>query len=261
MNINKVIEIVREAGDMFNERIFEVEQKTTLSDRVTTMDITIEKLLKEKLTALLPESAFMGEESTDEKDEDFRRGYVWVVDPIDGTTNFVRDLGQSCVSVALLKDYEAVLGVVYNPYKKEMFHAEKGKGAYLNGERIHVSNQPFESGMFFTSMALYAKEMSEACLRVLEEVYAECDDFRRFGSAAIELCLLACGRGDLYFEIRLLPWDYAAGVLILQEAGGHAGMPKQSSMSYDRPVAVVAANNQDNYDKLLEIVERHMGQG
>jgi len=259
MHINKVIEIVREAGDMFNERVFKVEQKTTLSDRVTTMDIKIEKLLKEKLMALLPESAFMGEESEQESvDTDYHKGYVWVVDPIDGTTNFVRDLQQSCVSVALLKDYEAVMGVVYNPYKKEMFYAEKGKGAYLNGEKIHVSNQPFESGMFFTSMALYAKEMSETCLHVLEEVYAECDDFRRFGSAAIELCLLACGRGDLYFEIRLLPWDYAAGVLILQEAGGHASIPQQNFMSYDVPVPVVAANTEENFYKLTEIVERNM---
>ena len=254
MDINKVVEIVKQAGAMFANRDFEVDTKTSISDKVKSMDIAVEAFLKEQLTTSFPGSGFLGEESDP---QELDNEYVWVVDPIDGTSNFVKDLMNSCVAVALLKNKQAVMGVVLNPYRNEMFTAEKGKGAKLNGEPIHVSQNSFESSMYFTSLAPYNKEIGmQVCLDIMAEVYMISDDMRRFGSAEIELCLLACGRGDLYFELRLNPWDYAAGGLILAEAGGYIGVPNSDELKYDGPCGIVGANTKENYDKLMEIVQK-----
>ena len=256
MNIQKIIKIVKKAGRMFSERSFDVMHKTSVSDKVTSMDIKVEAYLKKQLTSLIKNSGFMGEESDS---ANLNNEYVWVVDPIDGTANFVRDLAASCISVALLKDGKAYMGVVYNPYRNEVFYAKKGEGAYLNGKKISVSNMPFESAMLFTSFAPYNKERSQICFDIVKETYRMCDDVRRFGTAAIELCLLACGRADLYYELRLYPWDYAAGALILTEAGGYCSIPGSENITYDKPVGFVAANTKDNFDTLKHIVEKHMG--
>ena len=255
MDIQQIIKIAHKAGEMFSERNFVVEQKSSVSDKVTSMDIKIEEFLKRELTGLVEGSGFMGEES---QSSALENEYVWVVDPIDGTSNFVRDLSASCISIALLKNKQAYMGVVYNPYKDEMFYAQKGGVAFLNGKKISVSGMPFESSLLFTSYALYDKHLANICFDIAREAYQSCDDIRRFGSAAIELCLLACGRGDLYFEIRLSPWDYAAGVLILQEAGGHAAVFGSEKITYDVRVPVIAANSTDNFQKLYAIVKKHM---
>ena len=255
MKIKDIKQIAQRAGEMLSNRVFDVEHKTSLSDRVTSMDIAVEQFLKNELLSLLPGSGFLGEESDFHEIEN---EYVWVVDPIDGTTNFVRDLAASCISIALLKNGKPYMGVVYNPYKGEMFSAEKGLGAYMNDKAILVSDMSFESSIYFTSLSPYTKQSAKACLKIMEEVYSQADDIRRFGSAAIELCLLACGRADLYFELYLQPWDYAAGCLILQEAGGYAGTVGDEVFKYDKPIPVIAANSKENYDRLKNIVDKHL---
>jgi len=255
IDIQEVINIVRQAGEMFKNRDFDVEIKTSISDKVTSMDIAVEEFLKEHLTKLISGCGFWGEESDPHALEN---EYVWVVDPIDGTANFVRDLMTSCVAVALLKDKQPIMGVVFNPYRDEMFCAELNGGAYLNGKEIVVSDKPFSEGMYYTSLAPYNKEDVKVALNILEEVYLQSDDMRRFGSAEIELCLLACGRADLYFEVRLNPWDYAAGGLILTEAGGYMGIPFMDEVVYEGPTAFFAANSKVNFEKLKGIVEKHM---
>ncbi|MEX1377782.1 MAG: inositol monophosphatase family protein [Eubacteriales bacterium] len=255
MELKDIKQVALKAGEMLSNRDFQVEHKTSLSDKVTSMDIAVEKFLKEQLLKLLPGSGFLGEESDFYEIEN---EYVWVVDPIDGTANFVRDLAASCISIGLVKDGEGYMGVVYNPYKDEMFSAEKSKGAYSNDERINVSDMSFESSIYFTSLSPYTKESARVCMDIMEEVYAQADDIRRFGSAAIELCLLACGRADLYFELYLQPWDYAAGSLILEEAGGFAGTVGEEIFKYDKPIPVIAANSKANYTKLKAIVDKHL---
>ena len=255
MDIKKFKKIVRQAGEMFSNRDFYVENKTSVSNKVTSMDFAVEKFLKENLTALIEGSGFLGEESSP---QEIDNEYVWVVDPIDGTTNFVRDLMTSCVSVALLKNNQAVLGAVYNPYNDEFFFAEKGRGALLNGQKISVSDNDFSSAIYFTSFAPYDKSRAKICLNILEDVYNQCDDIRRTGSAAIELCHLACGRGDIYFEIILNPWDYAAAALILQEAGGYIGIPNEENLIYKDASSITAANTKENYDKLMKIVIKYL---
>ena len=145
MEINDIKQIAKRAGEMLSNRVFDVEHKTSLSDRVTSMDIAVEHFLKNELLALLPGSGFLGEESDFHEIEN---EYVWVVDPIDGTTNFVRDLAASCISIALLKKGKPYMGVVYNPYKGEMFIAQKGEGAYMNDKAISVSDMRFESSIY-----------------------------------------------------------------------------------------------------------------
>ena len=249
--IDQVISIVREASTLFWNRDFQVENKGTAANNVTSVDITVEAFLRERLTPLLENSSFIGEES---EGNDFAHENLWIVDPIDGTTNFIRDLGCSAISVGLVRNNEAILGVVYNPYRDEMFYAEKGKGAYLNGQRIQVSDRDIEHSVFCTAMSAYDKALAKPCFNIIEKVYGSCEDIRRFGSAAVELASLAAGRVELYFEIRLSPWDYAASVCIIREAGGYIGTVEYDDIVYHRPIPVIAANTKENYEYLQSVV-------
>lgn len=253
--INKVIEIVREAGQIFKNRDFQVQSKGSISNNVTTADLAVESFLKNNLMPLIDNCSFIGEESSN---SDYEKPYLWVVDPIDGTANFIRDLGFSAISVGLVKDGRVVLGVVYNPYRDEMFYAEAGKGAYLNGRKISVSERDFEHSIFCTAMSLYDKAFAKPCFNIIEKVYAECDDIRRMGSAALELVSLACGRVDIYFEIRVFPWDFAASEIIIREAGGYVGTIELGNTVFNRPIPLICANTKENYEYLKHIVEKEI---
>jgi len=249
--IDNVIGIVREAGRLFEDKNFEVQSKGTASNNVTSVDLAVEAFLKERLMPLIDDCGFIGEES---EDSDYERPYLWVVDPIDGTANFIRDMGLSAISVGLVHGGEVVLGVVYNPYRDEMFYAEKGQGAFLNGEPIRVSDRDVEHSIFCTAMSLYNKNYAKPCLNIIEKVYERCDDIRRLGTAALELVYLACGRADLYFEIRVFPWDFAGAEIIIREAGGYVGTIGYERTVFNRPIPLICANTKDNYDYLKRIV-------
>ena len=215
--------------------------------------------------ALVPDSGFMGEE---EGQRDNGTRLCWVVDPIDGTTNFARGMQQSGISVAFRVDGEYVLGVVYNPDLDDMFWAVKGKGAYLNGKKLSVSKKDFEHSVICTALCLYRKNYADICAEVLKETFLKCADFRRFGVASLEICYLAAGRADLFFEFRLYPWDIAAAAVILREAGGVIGTLDWNNMKDvkittdlvpDGPSPVLAANNVENFKNLGQIVIKHLG--
>lgn len=255
--INKVIDIVLEASKYMRNRELSVESKGSISNNVTTVDLTVQAFLERKLVPLVENSYFLGEENSKiEKDKPFQ----WVVDPIDGTANFIRDLGASVISVALVKEGQPILGVIYNPYRDELFYAEKGKGAYLNGKPIRVSDRSLESSLFCTSFSVYNKNFAKPCLNIMEEVYHKCDDFRRFGSAALELAYLASGRVDLYFEMRLYPWDYAAGEIIVKEAGGFVGTIEYDTTVFYRPIPIISANTKENFEYLKKVIEKEVPQ-
>ena len=219
--LSEIISIVREAGDIVRTAT-DIAGKTTekngAADLVTKYDVAVENFLREKLTALLPDALFYGEESA--KDGDPTKGWAFVVDPIDGTTNFVRGLNQSAISVALYKDGTAEYAVVYDPIKDEMFSARRGKGAFLNGTPICVSDRPLEKGVFGMGTAIYNREFDQRTMSVLGQLFARSCDFRRMGAAALDLCYVAAGRYDAFFEFSLAPWDFAAGRLMITEAGG-----------------------------------------
>lgn len=136
-----------------------------------------------------------------------------------------------------------------------MFHAEKGKGAYLNGKRIKVSSRSFNNAVMCTALPVYHKEYAEVCSRIILEAFGKCNDIRRFGACAPELCYLAMGRCELYFEYMLSPWDYAAASLIITEAGGIISSIDGSALCLTQPSGVIAANNVANFNELLGIVK------
>jgi myo-inositol-1(or 4)-monophosphatase len=249
--IEKVIEIVRESSLLLKNRDFTVQCKGTASNNVTTADESVQAFLKEHLLPLVENCGFIGEESNK---QDYEKPNLWIVDPIDGTANFIRDIGFSAISVALVTDGEPVLGVVYHVYRDEMFYAEKGRGAFLNGEQISVSDRDLEHSLFCTAMSLYHKEFAKPCLNIIEKAYEKCDDIRRMGSAALELAFLAAGRVDLYFEMRLFPWDFAAAEAIIREAGGYVGTIGYNRPVYNRPIPLICANTKENYEYLKQLV-------
>lgn len=253
--IRKVISIVKEAGLIALKKDFTVEQKDGYENLVTSADKEIQRFLYRRLTELLPGSGFIGEE---EQLHQSGKEYSWIVDPIDGTANFSRGIPEYAISVALARRREIVLGVVYNPADGNLFRAQKGKGAFLGNKRIHTSSRVFANGIFLTAMSLYRKEYAPVCNDIIMETYGRCNDVRRFGACALELCYLACGQCDLYFELRVQPWDCAAAILILQEAGGCASGLHGAAFTWDGPMLVAAANNSENLSQLNSIISKHL---
>ncbi|MBR1569777.1 MAG: inositol monophosphatase [Bacteroidales bacterium] len=255
MELEQIIDIVKEASTLMVRGGFRVMQKESRENLVTSSDLAVQHFLVDKLEKLLPGSGFLCEE------EDFRElthEYIWIIDPIDGTANYARGIADCCISVALVRGGQLYMGVVYSPWRQELYCAEKGKGAFCNGHPIQVSGRPFEDGLFCTAMSTYRKAYAKTCSDIIYDIYMQCNDTRRFGSAAVELCMMAAGIIELYFEMRLQPWDYAAATLILQEAGGHICNFEGRMPSLNKASFILAANNQQNCSRMLDIVHKHM---
>ena len=248
----EIEKIVRLSGKNVRESVdFTVTDKGTRENLVTSADIENEKFLKKELLELIPGSVFKGEEGDDVPVA--KEGYTWIVDPIDGTTNFSRGIPEVGISVALMKGAQPYIGVVYNPFTDNMYTAQIGEGAFKNGKPIRVSNRSFEDGIFFTAWCAYDKKLSAPCFEVSERLHPRCNDIRRIGTAAVELCMLAEGAAEMYFEIRLCPWDFAAASVVLFEAGGHIcsfGGP----LDYDNPCPVIAGNSPKNLMSVADVV-------
>ncbi len=250
--IDNISKIAKEAGSMMeNARGVKMSVKGTKDNIVTSADVEIERFLKGRLTDLIPGSVFIGEEGDENALPE--HGPAWIVDPIDGTTNFSRGIPMCCVSIALFEDGKPRIGVVYDPFTDALFKGEVGKGSTFNGIPMHVSKRPVANSILCTAWCTYHKELAPACFRISERMHPICEDIRRIGTAAYELCLLANGSVDLYFEINLSPWDYAAALICVSEAGGVFSRI-DGKMTFDRQGPVVAANNRENLDYLLKVV-------
>lgn len=248
--------IVREASALMDRTGgFEIHDKGARENIVTSSDLAVQHFLTERLGALLPGSGFLCEE---EDLVDLAHADVWVIDPIDGTANYARGNENCCISVALLRGGVPTIGVVYAPWRGELYTAEKGKGAFCNGKPIRVSSRPFGEGMLFTALCIYRKDLAAICRDIIYDLYMECNDVRRTGSAAVELCLMASGYAELFFEMRLMPWDHAAGGLILQEAGGAICSLDGEAPSLTRPSLYIAANTKEHCNRILETVRKHL---
>jgi len=220
MRLEAAQDAARRAGAMLIERhSFHIENKAA-KDFVTDMDRASERMIIDALSERFPGDGFYAEESgvSEEKDG------MWVIDPIDGTTNFIKNLPLYTISIAYMQRGEVEVGVVYAPALGEMFTAVRGGGAFLNGRPIHVSSvsEPLQA---VASMS-FVHRVPEIARRVLPQMMGrmiyEVNDFRRLGSAAFDLCCVACGRVEAFFEPCLHIYDIAAGVLIVREAGGMA---------------------------------------
>ena len=221
--IEKIIPVIRECGQMMLKAKEEdigskTEEKGSRHNLVTKYDKLIQEKLKKSLSEIMPDASFLGEENGEQPD--IEKGYAFVVDPIDGTSNFIKGLDTSCISVGMTYDAKPVAGLIYNPYKDELFTAAEGKGAYLNGKKIHVNNDAIEDGLVAFGTAPYNPELSEKMFSMVKSYFGKCLDLRRFGSAALDMCDLAAGRTCLYIEPLVCPWDVCAGTVIVREAGG-----------------------------------------
>ena len=183
--------------------------------------------------------------------------HCFIIDPIDGTTNFIHDYRHSCISLAMFSKGEAVFGAVYDPYLKEFFRAEKGKGAYLNDIPMKVSSRKMsEAVVAYGTSPYYKSTLSEKTFELTKELFGKCADIRRCGSAALDLAYTAAGRNDLFFEFLLSPWDVAAGYLLITEAGGVISDMQGSKIDFSAPCPVIAANP-SIYPELLEITKKY----
>ncbi len=206
----------------------------------TETDEKIQAFLIEKLKEVVPEASFLGEEDGhDVFTEKMSQGYCFVLDPIDGTSNFIYAYRPSVVSVALLKDGKAYMGVIYNPYDEMMFTAVTGQGAYLNGERIMSSDLPLSDSLSVFGTAPYYTELQDRTFEIAKKLLPLCVDLRRSGTAAWDMCCVAMGRCGLYYEMRIQLWDYAAAALIASEASCTLTDVYGNPLSYKGPTSVI----------------------
>ncbi len=253
--MDSIVPIVREAARLMTRSGFDVMEKGSEVNLVTSSDLAVQEFLVGRLSGLVPGAGFLCEENDL---ADISHEYVWIIDPIDGTANYARGIGDCCISVALSHLGELVEGVVYIPWRDELYSARKGSGAFLNGRRLKVSDRPMSGCLFGTAMSAYRKEFAKVCSDIIFDVYMRSNDVRRFGSAAVELCMLAAGQLDLYFEMRLQPWDYAAASLILSEAGGVSCGFDGGPLSLDKASLVLAANSEENLADILSTVRKYL---
>lgn len=250
--IEEIKQIMTAAGEkMLRFKDPEIYIKEGHANFVTQADIEVQEFLIGRLKRLCPQAAFYAEEKDDNVLTD---APTFIIDPIDGTTNFMRGRDWSSISVALAENGETVAGAVYNPYQKEMFWAEKGKGAYLNDRPIHVSAVPFERALVSMGTSPYQAELARRSMSACAEFLLKAGDLRRLGSAALDLCDVARGNSEVFFELVLSPWDYAAGMLIVTEAGGRVGSPENGKLGLARKMGVLAANPLC-YDQAAEILK------
>lgn len=255
-NKMKVLKLhIFEAGLIIEEefdKIKSVSTKSSFSDLVTETDVKVERFLKEKLRSLVSDCTFFSEE-TDNNPENLNNDYVWIIDPIDGTTNFVHGFPFVCISVALLKKGKLNQAVVYNPIMKEMYEAESGNGAFLNGQKINVSNNKYlKDCLLATGFAYQFNTNKENNMKYFKHLRKKVQGIRRAGSAALDLCFVAKGVYDGFWEWFLKPWDVAAGILIVHEAGGKiSNFNKENFTFCDENI--LATNSHIHNEMFLEL--------
>lgn len=219
-----------------------VTAKSGNANFVTQYDTQVQTFLIEEIKKELPGATFMAEEQENDAAV-INANCCFIIDPIDGTSNFIYHYHHSCISVAVLSHGKPIVGAVYDPYLNELFWAEKGKGATLNGSPIHVSENALSGALVaFGTAPYYRNELGNATMELLKEIYMKSADVRRCGSAALDLAYLAAGRNDLFFELRLSPWDYAAGYLLITEAGGSISQCNGDPVSFSKPQSILAGN-------------------
>ncbi|WP_423147232.1 inositol monophosphatase family protein [Rubrolithibacter danxiaensis] len=248
--VYEVGEFIRHENLHFNQQHIEYKG---VNDLVSYVDKTAEQKIVKKLQELLPEAGFITEEKTiNKKGEAFN----WIVDPLDGTTNFIHGIPAFSISIALQQDNELVLGVVYEINRDECFSAWKNGGAYLNGNKISVSgNETVEKSLLATGFPFYNFDKLELYINLFRELTQRCQGLRRIGSAAVDLAYTACGRFDGYFEYNINLWDIAAGIVLVREAGGEVvNFTGEEEFPVSREVV---ATNGKIAGSLLSIVQKH----
>lgn len=229
---------------------FEIHHKEGVNNLVTEADHAAEKAIFEVIRKNFPEHYILSEEAGEIIQDSI---YKWIIDPIDGTVNFANGIPICCVSIGIEKEGKMVLGAVYNPFMNEFFFAEKGKGAFLNDQPIHVSKQSdVAKACLVTGFPYTYLEMPNGPLDVFERLIRKGVPVRRLGSAAIDLCWVAAGRFDGFYEHKLNAWDSAAGFLLVEEAGGK--VTDFEGNYYSPYQQFIVATNGKIHDELIEVI-------
>lgn len=240
-NISKQVQaIAKYAGQLMCERNdISIEDKGDVANLVTSKDVEVQNYIIQELQSIMPEAKVIAEENGEFA---FDNGYVWIIDPIDGTTNYAYDMKFSAISIALVYQNTGVLGVVYNPYLEEMFVGIKGEGSTLNEKKMQVKNNDFSHSLVIFGTSPYKKELAPKTFANAQCFFENARDVRRSGSAVLDLCYVACGRVDAYYEESLAPWDYAAASTILLEAQGTIEIIGNKEWKFDQTLGMIAGN-------------------
>ncbi|WP_316821268.1 inositol monophosphatase family protein [Pedobacter gandavensis] len=254
---SKVVAIARLTGNFIRKESMNFEASAVeikgLNDLVSYVDKTAEKQLVRNLVKLLPEAGFITEEETINT---VGKVYNWIIDPLDGTTNFIHGLPTYAISIALYEDGQPVIGVVYEINRGEMFSTFKGGAAYLNNKEIRVSSRTaLSETLIATGFPYYQFDQQEAYMQLLSEMMRSCHGLRRIGSAATDLAYVACGRFDGFFEYNLNSWDVAAGAYLVQQAGGNI-LNFSGGIEFIQKREILATNGQIDLE-LQAIMAKH----
>ncbi len=260
---DKILEIMRQAGHIMlcahdTEEDGNVQAKPGTTNFVTVYDVAVQNFLIEHFSILLPEAVFFAEEKDNKADDALYSPLCFIIDPIDGTTNFMHNYRLSTISVALLSCGKVIFGAVYNPFNGEMFHARLGEGAYLNDKPIHVADRPLDVAVVaMGTVPYYRSTLGENTFSFARDLYFRGGDLRRLGSAALDICGLAAGRNDVFCELMLSPWDFAAGSLIVSEAGGYLTQTDGSPLTFDHACPVLGGSPRV-FPELLEMAKKYV---
>ena len=248
--LERVSEAVRRAGALFGDReLAEQIRQKGVTDFVTQVDLTVQEQLRGALRTIAPEVQFMGEEQ-DNSGLDFG-GAVWILDPVDGTMNLIHGFRHSAVSRAPAEGGEVARGRGGGPFADELFTALAGRGAFCNGRPISVSGaERLADALVDVGTNPSEREKADRMFRWMRGIYDRCHDVRRMGAASLCLAYVAAGRLDAYVEDGLKPWDYAAGMLLVREAGGMAATPEGAEPSLEHGGGIAAANRRIGPDFL-----------
>jgi myo-inositol-1(or 4)-monophosphatase len=255
-----ILECIRKAGEIMLSA-HNIDNKDTVQEKagdaanmVTLYDVAVQEFLIREIKNIIPDATFIAEEKENESDM-LASEHCFIIDPIDGTANFIHEYHHSCISVAMFSRGEAVFGAVYDPYLDELFSAVKGEGAYLNGKPMSVSERDMSHAILAFGTSPYDKSvLGESTFKLVQKLFYRCSDVRRCGSAALDIVYLAAGRNDMFFELALYPWDIAAAQLIVKEAGGIITDKHGNELDFSRRNPVIAANKR-LYPLLLEAIK------
>jgi len=257
--IECAIKAAKEAGKILisglghNRNQLNIEKKG-IGDYVTAVDKASEKKIIEIIKNTYPDHQIVAEESGFEKSES---SYKWVIDPLDGTANYVHAIPVFAVSIALMENDEIILGVINVPEAGELFYAEKNRGAFLNGKKIYVSDQKhFSDSMIATGFPWRSRHLIDPYLKSFREILTLSAGVRRMGAAAVDLAYTACGRFEGFYELKLKPWDVAAGAVLIKEAGGLVTdlTGGQNFMSGN-----IAAGNAVAHKNIVDVTKKYLG--
>ena len=228
------------------------ETKTGHRDVVTEYDRRVQELLMARLSAAVPGAVFFCEEN--EQQGDLKAEHVFIIDPIDGTMNFVRGFHHSAISVAYMQAGVLRAASVYNPYAEECFSALAGEGAWCNGRSIHAGALPLSESVVCCGTAPYSPQLADSTFALMKKAFLASLDIRREGSAALDMCSAAAGRAGVYFEPTVSLWDIAAGLLLVQEAGGVCCRLDGSPVPLDGSKTSILAGGKQAVAEFLKLV-------